>query len=306
MIINLGDKDIGLSNISTLIRKLSFVFGSENRDLSNVVISFSATKQNPVSALIIFKFFEYQLLNKCLEHPKASLHELVEFFSHYGLEKLFKKLIVKEDAEQIYRSLKPVQMDGFFIAPHSINRDNFKSMEELETKYTKFIKNYYDSICPELVQYFNTCICEIASNFLYHALEDTNSILMAKGDATQIEIVCVDNSVGIISNIDSKSRNHKATMSKAFERGFSSKKKDGHCGTGLWYVAKISEFLNGTVTVYSEDIKYLNRSGRVFVQEVPYWKGSIFHLKLFVGSDKKINEFFTNFVSPNNLGLVHD
>lgn len=306
MIVNIGDKDIGLNYIATLIRKLTFVFGIEGQNLSNVIINFDSDKQDPVSALIILKFFEYQMLNNCLLRPQANLKELAEFFSTYGLEKLFRKLIVKEHAEQIYRSLKPVQMDGFFIAPHAINRDNFKSKEDLETKYTQFIKNFYDTICPNLVQYFNTCICEIASNFLYHALEDTNSILMAKGDNTKIEIVCVDNSVGIISNIDTESRNHKETMSMAFNRGFTSKKSDGHCGTGLWYVAKISEFLNGSFHVYSEDISYISRSGRVFVQKVPYWKGSIFYLKLYVGSDKKINDFFTNFVASNELGLVSD
>jgi hypothetical protein len=304
LITTINDKDVGINNVSTLLRKLAFIFRYDNRKSADHHFQIEANELDPVAALIIFKFFEYNSKNNCLLQPSANLGVLLDLLSKYGIEKIFRKLVNESQVEILYKKLQPIEKDGFFIAPHPINRDNFSSRKELETKYTQFISNYYEKICPDLVQYFNTCICEIASNFLYHAVEDENSILMAQGDETKIEIVCVDNSSGIISNLSPKSKNHRNTMMNAFKRGYSSKKDTGHCGTGLWYVQKITECLNGTFRVYSEDMSYICKSGKVFVKKSPYWKGSIFYLKLNVTDSSKINKFLNNFIEDSPLGLV--
>lgn len=305
MTIFINDSDVGINNIFTLLRKLSFIFGYNNKNATQYDFQITANVLDPISALIIFKFFEYHSKNSCFLKPTANLENVLGLFSRYGLENLFKKLIDKKEVESLYKKLKPFKKDGFFIAPHPINRNSFKSKEDLENKYTQFISNYYQNICPDLVQYFNTCICEIASNFLYHALEDENSILMAQGDEKRIEIVCVDNSKGIVSSLDPTNNNHKQVIENAFKKGYSSKKDEGHCGTGLWYVKKITECLNGTFRVYSEDMSYVCKGKKIFIKTCPYWKGSIFYLKLNIGDSNKINDFFSKFIEPNPLGLIN-
>jgi hypothetical protein len=305
LIVSINDSDVGINNMSTLIRKLSFIFNYDNKNSRNCEFDISTSSLDAVSALVIFKMFEYVLKNSCLHQPKANLENILELFSIYGIEKLMKKLIKQEQVEGLYKNLKPSTTKDFFIAPHPINRENFQNREDLENKYTQFIANYYEHICPELVQYFKTCICEIASNFLYHALEDNNSILMAQGNKDKIEIVCVDNSKGIIKSLNPNSRNHKKVMTSAFKRGVSSKKDDNHCGTGLWYVEKIVQQLNGTLRVYSEDMSYICKGDKVFVQKSPYWKGTIFYLKLNISKDTNIDEYFENFNKGNKLGLVN-
>lgn len=304
MIININDSDVGVNNISTLIRKLSFIFGFQDKNVPNYEFVISPTELDAVSALIIFKVFEFSSKNSCLQSPEANLKTILKLFSIYGIEKMMKKLIHQEQVDELYKNLKPTTTSEFFIAPHPINRESFKNKKELENRYSQFIAKYYENICPELVQYFNTCICEIASNFLYHALEDNNSILMAQGDKRKIEIVCVDNSTGILTNLDPNNKNHKKVMKKAFKRGVSSKKDEFHCGTGLWYVEKIAQQLNGTLRVYSEDMSYICKGKKVFVQKSPYWQGSIFYLKLNIIDNTNIDDFFVNFNKNNNLGLV--
>jgi len=305
LIININDSDVGINNISTLIRKLAFIFKYENKNVPNYEFNITSSKLDAVSALIIFKVFDFVSKNSCLENPKANLDNILKLFSVYGIEKLMKKIINQEEVDGLYKNLKPTKTSEFFIAPHPINRENFKNKKVLENQYTKFIADYYQNVCPELVQYFNTCICEIASNFLYHALEDNNSILMAQGNKRKIEIVCVDNSRGILSNLNPDNSNHVKVMSSAFKRGISSKKSEFHCGTGLWYVEKIVQQLNGTLRVYSEDMSYICKSGKVFVKKSPYWKGSIFYLKLNILENTNIDDFFANFNSDNKLGLIN-
>lgn len=304
MIININDSDVGINNISTLIRKLSFIFKYDGRNIPNCEFRISSSNLDSVSALVIFKIFEYSAKHSCLESPQANLPNILKLFSIYGIEKMMKKLIKQEEVDELYKNLRPTKTPEFFIAPHPINRESFKNKKELENRYTQFIADYYQNICPELVQYFKTCICEIASNFLYHALEDNNSILMAQGDENKIEIVCVDNSTGIITNLEPNNQNHKDVMSKAFQRGVSSKKDEFHCGTGLWYIEKIVQQLNGTLRVYSEDISYICKGNKVFVQKSPYWKGTVFYLKLNISQNTNIDEFFVNFNNNTKLGLV--
>ncbi len=305
MIINISDKDVGINKMSTLIRKLSFIFNYENKKVPNCEFNINPTNLDAVSALVIYKMFDFSSKHSCLKLPKANLDNILKLFSVYGIEKMMKKLINQEEVDGLYKNLKPSKTDKFFIAPHPINRESFKSKQDLEDKYTQFISDYYQDICPELVQYFKTCICEVASNFLYHALEDSNSILMAQGNEKKIEIVCVDNSNGILTSLDSKNKNHVKVMSSAFKRGVSSKKNEFHCGTGLWYVKKIAQQLNGTLRVYSEDMSYICKGDKVFVKKSPYWKGSIFYLKLNISDNSKIDDFFANFNKDNNLGLVN-
>ncbi|GAA3647924.1 ATP-binding protein [Flavivirga jejuensis] len=305
MIVNINNSDVGINNLSTLIRKLSFIFNYEGKNVPNCEFKITATKLDAVSALVIFKAFDFASKYSCLESPKANLNNILKLFSIYGIENLMKKLVNQEEADGLYNNLKPSKTADFFIAPHPINRESFKNKQDLENKYTQFIADYYQNICPELVQYFKTCICEIASNFLYHALEDNNSILMAQGNKKKIEIVCVDNSKGILTTLNPDNKDHFQVMRSAFQRGVTSKKDEFHCGTGLWYIEKIAQQLNGTLRVYSEDMLYVFKDGKVFVKKSPYWKGSIFYLKLNILKNTKIDDFFAKFNNPNKLDLFN-
>lgn len=304
MIININDKHVGINNISALILKLSFIFNLVDKNKKSCQFNIVPKHLDAVSALVLFKIFDYSAKHSCLDSPTANLAQILKLFSVYGIEKMMKKLIKQEEVDNLYKNLKPTVNNDFFIAPHPINRDSFENKKALETRYTEYISNYYQDICPELVQYFNTCLCEIASNFLYHALEDNNSILMAQGNNKKIEIVCVDNSNGIISSLNPSSNNHILVMEEAFKRGVSSKKHDLHCGTGLWYVKEIAKQLNGTLRVYSEDVSYICKGEKVFIRKSPYWKGTIFYLKLYIKKNSKIDEHFTKFNERSNLGLI--
>lgn len=305
MTIYINKGDVGISNISSLVLKLNFIFRLDKKELRDYEFQVNLTDIDPVSALILYKSLEYSILNDCLLHPKANLKDIVPLVSKYGIEKLFKDIIDKSQVEMIYRNLKPTIRKDFFIAPHAINRNNYKSKDELEKTYTIFIEKYYKNVSPSFIPYIKTCICEIASNFLSHAIEDNNSILMAQGDKNKVEIVCVDNSEGIISSLDSDSTNHKKTIISAFERGVSSKKSQGHCGTGLWLIKMITEHLNGIFRIHTEDMSYICKGDRVFIRKTSHWKGSIVYLKLNVKNCEDIDQFL-NSLMDQGLGLINN
>ncbi len=305
MIISINEGDVGISNISTLVLKLNFIFKLEKKQIPNYSFFVDLNDIDPVSALIIYKALEYSILKGCLLNPQANLKEILPLVSKYGIEKLFKQIIDKSQVEKIYRNLKPTLREDFFIAPHAINRFNYKSKNDLEKVYTTYIEQYYKDICPSFIPYIKTCICEIASNFLSHAVEDDNSILMALGDKNKIEVVCVDNSKGIVNSLNPNSKNHKKTISSAFERGVSSKMNQGHCGTGLWLIKLITKYLNGIFRIHTEDMSYICKGGKVFVRNTTYWKGSIVYLKLNVVPCSNIDEFLKSLMN-NNLGLINN
>ena len=306
MVVNIKDKHVGNTKIPSLIRRLNFIFHYDFKNIEGCHFEITCKYLDPTSALILFKIFDYSKKNQCLENPSANLEKLLNLFKNYNIEKLMKRLINQKQVGSLYKDLKPMKIKDFFIAPHPINRENFKDKIDLENKYAQFISDYYKDICPNLVNYFKTCICEIASNFLYHATEDDNSILMALGNKNSIEIVCVDNSTGIISSLDAfKSQDKQKVMENAFKRGITSKIEDYHCGTGLWEVEQIVKQLNGTLKVYSEDVCYICRNDFKSICQTPYWKGSIFYLKLYVSRETNIDEFFDDDVNSNNLGLIN-
>jgi signal transduction histidine kinase len=128
------------------------------------------------------------------------------------------------------------------------------------------------------------CLSEILLNFWEHAIDDTNSILVAEGNENHIEIACADTGNGIITTLnrvfENSSINRPNTLKKSVEKYVTSKKMTNHMGYGLWILNQIAKRTNGRFHIYSEGAYFKNDFSKEIADKCGYWKGTIIYLSL--------------------------
>lgn len=187
--------------LTDFMRETDRLFQMKGKEVKGVLFDTKATKEvNILGVLLIYKFFEYSILEKCFSSPKCTLNEckfLQKTLSRYGFKELVDQFIndkIPEDYSMEFNQEK----DGVFIAPMTLNRG--QSKETTESRYSSKIRDYYryDSTIVFIIL---QCLGEIASNFVEHAVTDTKSILVAMGNKDYFEIACADTGDGIVSTL---------------------------------------------------------------------------------------------------------
>jgi hypothetical protein len=130
-----------------------------------------------------------------------------------------------------------------------------------------------------------TCVSEILLNFWKHALEDPQSILVAEGTKSKIEIGCADTGNGIISTLkegkqEFRKLSSRQILQKAIQKNVTSKPNTFHMGRGLWILDEIATITGGIFHLYSEGVSYKNQNGKKIFSNCGYWKGTIVYLNL--------------------------
>ena len=172
------------------------LFNMEGKAMPYVVFDADGlTDDGLLGQLLIYKFMEYSMKKHCFLNPSFHIKEnIFNEFRKTGFQKLVLAFAKNKKAE--YQNLKYEEEAGLFIAPINLASLDDGDAQEL---YAPKIRDYYNDLKVSFIAIL--CMSEIASNFSAHAQDDTNSILVARGNQDFFEIACADNGKGIVSTL---------------------------------------------------------------------------------------------------------
>jgi hypothetical protein len=242
-------------------------------------------KTSLLGILLNYKFIEYTYKHNCFEKPEMIVNDYIKKeWERYGFTSLIHSFVSNKDlTERTYKNLKVKVEDRFIIAPQALLRSKDYSDKFLKSEFLPKIEDYY---CDndKVVSMVFLCLSEILLNFWEHAVDDTNSILVAEGNTQHIEIGCADTGNGIITTLnrvfENSSIDRPATLKKAVEKFVTSKKMTNHMGYGLWILNQITTKTKGRFHLYSEGAYFMNEFGKEFSGKCGFWKGTIIYLSL--------------------------
>lgn len=272
-------KSLDPSFSTDFLRMSEEIFSLKQQNIPNVVFDLrSVRKTGILGLLLIYKFVEFTVTNKCFFRPllyhNPYIKDQLEKYRFWNLLESY----MNEKPKNDYNDLEYQLSDGFFIAPMPLLRSN---------KYTK------NSLLPQISSYYSDneviesivldCLNEVLLNFWEHAVDDSQSILVAKGNKNRIEIACADTGNGIISTLApvlSKKLSKENILLKALQRNVTSKLDTNHMGCGLWIVNQLVSANKGHLNIFSEGAFVNNRLGKITNGRCAFWQGTIVYLSL--------------------------
>jgi hypothetical protein len=171
----------------------------------------------------------------------------------------------------------------FIIAPQALTRNDAYSSEKLNKYFIPKIQEYYSND-SKVVNMISTCFSEVFLNFWQHAEDDTNSIIVAHGGKTKIEIACTDNGKGILTTLKLSNNTRKTdleTFLSSLEKNVTSKKMSNHMGYGLFALDEMAKLNGGKFLLISEGYFYQRMlNGKTESGKCGNWRGTIVFLSL--------------------------
>ena len=239
--------------------------------------------------MLFYKWIDFTLKKQCFYNPTLSDNKKGSFwdsFERYSFVKLMKGImnnIPIRKEQNLYESLIIRQEENLIIAPQPMIRGNSLTKDNLHKLYAPQIIEFYGN--DEISEMILTCVSEILLNFWKHALEDPQSILVAEGTKSKIEIGCADTGNGIISTLkegkqEFRKLSSRQILQKAIQKNVTSKPNTFHMGRGLWILDEIATITGGIFHLYSEGVSYKNQNGKKIFSNCGYWKGTIVYLNL--------------------------
>ncbi|MBP93838.1 MAG: hypothetical protein CMC55_06960 [Flavobacteriaceae bacterium] len=282
-------KRLTYNSLYEIIRKFNFIFKIKDRGKPGYVLDLSKVLEvDIVGMLILYKFIEFAAENKCFELPTILYEDDSPIHNHievYGFEELINTHI-RNDARSntVLNNLSIRNPTGFFIAPQALIRNNAQTKKKFDIEFKNELDKLYGHNATTFIESILICAVEISSNFYNHAIDDTKSIILARGSKNFIEIACADTAKGLINTLKQleKYNNIKdlSLMKKAFEPEVTSKPSSNHMGYGLWLIKEIIRKYDGILDVYSSEMNFSIKHGREKIKKSPNWNGSIIYLKL--------------------------
>lgn len=269
-------------NAKFFLADIEEVFKMDNSKTSHVFFKVMQTKKiDLLGLLLVYKFLNYTVKKECFSNPTTDLKNnkmISNELKRIGFQKLVDENFTIKDPDDTKTEYS--ENDTFFLAPIVLERTSNSNKDNyIETR----IRNYYND--TRISQGLLQCIGEISSNFKEHAVLDTKSVLVARGNKKQIEIACADNGAGIISTL-LPALNHNYykhrydVLKKAIEENITSKAKEGHMGCGLWIVNQFVTRSQGIMYIYSQDGYLINKKGIIKCGQSPFWKGTIVYVNM--------------------------
>lgn len=277
-----------------IIRKLNCIYDYAQKLRSFFALEFIDVKEiDLLGLLILYKFLEYSVLNKCFNNPYLlnfdSNKVISNRVSYFGFSELLDELKNSKDSDKQYKNLQINVAKDFIIAPMALLKET-NSSDYLNTEYAKRIESYY--IDEKTNTMIFTVFSEIFLNFWAHASGDNKSIIVAHGNQNYVEIACADTGQGIIKSITEAYPNCKRekALQMALIKGVTSKKNTNHMGYGLWLINEIVEKTKGKILLQSEEYCYENNQGKTRFRQTPCWHGTIVYVKLFLSNPVTIDD----------------
>lgn len=265
------------------LENVSDVFHLEGKQIKNVLFDvYPTTSIDLLGQLLIYKFMDFTRNKNCFFNPKTSLP------SNRYVSNEMKKMGFKKLVDENYR-IKPSDEEdipvysenkGFFIAPIVLERNQTGEIDKFAEKK---IRDYYSNSI--LTSGILQCIGEISSNFQEHAVQDTRSVLVARGNYKYVEIACADNGDGIVPSLkaafpEMAKKTSYDVLRESIKENITSKAKLGHMGCGLWIVNQFVSASKGNMCIYSHDAYLFNQKGKIKYGSSPLWKGTIIYVHL--------------------------
>lgn len=274
------------NNIVLLLNSLEKAFSMEEQLVPEAKIDLTKVKKTSLLGILLnYKFIEYTYKHNCFRKPEMTINDYVEKqWERYGFTNLIHSFVSNKDlTEKNYKNLKVQVDERFIIAPQALLRSKDYSDKFMKSEFLPKIENYYKKN-DKVVSMVFLCLSEILLNFWEHAVDDTNSILVAEGNKNHIEIACADTGNGIITTLnkvfENSSTNRANTLKKSVEKYVTSKKMTNHMGYGLWILNEITTKTKGRFHIYSEGAYFKNDFGKEIADKCGYWKGTIIYLSL--------------------------
>lgn len=288
-----------------IIRKLGCFYEYKQRQKAAFYLDFHDVKDlDLLGMLILYKFLEYSVLNKCFFNPCLLDFEenkvIKERVAYFGFKYLMEELKKSKDSERQYKNLQITVSDDFIIAPMPLLKES-NSSDYLNNDYSRKIESYYKD--EKVNAMIFTVFSEIFLNFWAHAIGDSKSIIVAHGTQDYIEIACADSGEGIVKSICNAFPRikRKDTLKMALSKGVTSKKGSNHMGYGLWLINEVVTKTHSRFLLHSEEFCYENNSGKIRYQISSTWHGTIVYVKLLLDSPITIEDIEKNNKQLDNL-----
>lgn len=296
-------KNLNTSSIPAFLNSCEKIFQFKNKRKSGYALDLERVKKTSLlGVLIIYKVVEYSVINECFDRPLLLLNVNSDFGVHlekYGFTNLILGYIEnKKEVRKLYDKLEVNIGSDFIIAPQALIRSDKKSREEINNKYLPKIEKYYRSN-PKVVSMILLVFSEILLNFWEHAVEDSQSIIVAYGNKQNIEISCADTGNGIISTLgktlSTKDYRPEGILLESLKKGVTSKELTNHMGYGLWILDQITSATKGRMQLYTQGVYYINENGLKKTGQCGYWQGTIISISLPLEKPKTLEDIETEF-----------
>jgi hypothetical protein len=306
-------KKLKINSAYDIISKLNFIFSLTNKNKSDFILNLVKIREVDIfGILVLYKFIEYSVIKKCFEDPELNNPDdspINTYIKQFGFYDLINANIKKGKMSNIFdlTKLKIEETETFVVAPEILIRKDVKTKKEFDKNFQKALNKFYGTDKTTFIESILLCAVEISSNFYNHAVNDTQTLILAKGTKSFIEIACADNADGIINSLKLcvKYSNKKDLdlMKIVTNRGVTSKPDSDHMGYGLWLVKEIVKKYNGILEIYSSGTNFSLKFGNTKVKPCPYWKGSIIYLKLPVESGIEIGDILSKNRQKHNFAI---
>lgn len=297
-------KNFTVNFILDFLSKIEKTFDWKQKAIPNVQIDLSEVEKTDILGLLIFyKFIDYTYANYCFRKPQIFVEEYYNnIWSKYEFDKLIQAYIANNEVtEKPFKEFKVILEDKFIIAPQALLRESNYSKEYLEAEFIPKIEQYYENR-PKIPDLIFSCFSEILLNFWEHAVSDTKSVILADGNQSKIEIACADTGTGIITNLQSFFANKyrkEELLTKAVERGITSKPKTNHMGFGLWIVNELVTANNGRLRLISQGYYFYNDFGKIKSGKCAYWPGTIIYVNLNLDKPRTLVDVLSSPIKYN-------
>jgi len=291
-------KNFKSTGIATFLRECESIFSLKNMNEGGFLLDLSGVKKaSMLAALVTYKFIEYTINHSCFKDPRIRLSwkdEMGIALEKYGFTNLVLAYIEnKSEIKDQYKNLRVSIGSNFIIAPHALIRSDKKSKEEINRKYLPQIEKYYQEN-SKAVSMILLVFSEILLNFWEHAIEDTQSIIVANGNKQNIEIACADTGDGIISTLRnvlaSSNLRPEEILLESLKKGVTSKQLTNHMGYGLWILDQITSLTKGRFHIYSQGAYYFNEFGSKRSGKCGIWQGTIVYISLPLEKPKTLED----------------
>ena len=265
------------------LKDSSFLFSIKN-PLRNFLFDATNTKKISLMGLVlIYKFLEFSVKGKKFYKPVIRIGKDVDIeITKYGFHDLVYAFI--QEKKERYDKFKFAETQEMFIAPIALNRMEGNNANSLFADKISQYYSYDGTISSVVLQ----ILVETASNFMGHAVDDTISVLVARGDKENFQLCCADTGIGIVESLKPIFKNNVPhlnsfqILAKSIEKGVTSEPENssGHMGSGLWIINNYITAAKGELHIYSGDSYLINKNGKLKKGISPYWRGTIISINL--------------------------
>lgn len=282
-------KNLSVCSAKQFLEEVEPIFSLADAKIEGVELDTSQTEKADIfGQLMLYKFIEYTIHKACFRGPSTNLK------SNYKLKSLLdrtgflpfmnefmnkKNNVLRNDIPEEYK-LDWKEADKFYIAPIVLSSSN--SYTEKEQLIRQKIREYYKGD-QTIVGTIMSCISEVGSNFLEHAEETTNSIMVASGNHDYFELACADTGKGVLTSLKQvikyRIRPYEL-LRKSLDRGVTSKPGTNHLGAGLWLISQYVSFSKGEMCLFSEGASCHQKKNNFKMGQCGRWKGTIIYIRL--------------------------